>query len=318
MRNAIALAIAVALTPAAAAAQGWTMVDIGTLGGAGSYAAAISNSGLAAGCSETRDGATHAFVYENGTLRDLGPGCALAVNDAGAAAGRSGSGDLQVWRGGKVVSLGVKSAIGGINDAGAVAGTREAGGTSRAFVWRDGTLTDLGTLDDTAAGARSEAAAINSRGQVAGSSNGRAFLHEAGRMRDLGTLGGSNSSARAISSRGEVAGSAANELGQPSAFAYSGSMRALPTPAYSTATGINAAGLVVGTTEGMGGFVLANGTLTRLEEIPAVAARGWRNLAPTGINDQGWIVGTGENAAGDLRAFLLVPSGTKPRRIAID
>lgn len=318
MRNAIAVAVAMAMAPAVSAAQGWTLVDLGTLGGSGSYGAAVSDSGIVAGCAETREGATHAFVYENGAMRDLGAGCALAVNNAGVAAGRSGTGELQVWRGGGAVGLGVRGAIGGINDAGAVAGTREAAGTTRAFVWRDGRMADLGTLDDAAAGARSEAAAINGRDQVVGTSNGRAFIHEAGRMRDLGTLGGNNSSARAISSRGDVVGSAANELGQPSAFVHSGTMRALPTPAYTNATGINAAGQVVGSTEGSGGFVLANGTVTRLAQIPAVAARGWRNLEPTGINERGWIVGTGENAAGDLRAFLLVPSATKPRRIAVN
>lgn len=316
MRNAIAFAVAMAVAPAATAAAGWTLVDVGTLGGPGSYGAALSDSGVVVGCSETRSGAVHAFAYENGALRDLGAGCALAVNNRGAVAGRSGEGDLQVWRDGAVVTLGMKGDIGGINDAGVVAGTRTAGTSSRAFVYRDGAVTDLGTLDDSAPDARSEATSINASGQVAGSSNGRAFLYQDGRLRDLGTLGGNNSNARAISSRGEVVGSASNELGQPTAFIYSGSMRALPTPAYTNATGVNSAGQVVGSGEGIRGFVLQGGAMTRLEELPAVVAAGWRRLEPTGINERGWIVGTGENSAGDLRAFLLVPSGTKPRRLS--
>jgi len=319
MRNVLAFAVAMALAPApASAAQGWALVDIGTLGGSDSYGAAVSSSGIVAGCADTREGATHAFLYENGAMRDLGPGCALAVNSSGMAAGRSSAGELQVWQGGTTVRLGVQGNIGGINDAGTVAGTRSAGASSKAFIYRDGVLSDLGTLDDGDPNSRSEATAINGRDQVVGSSNGHAFLHEAGRMRDLGTLGGNNSTARAISSRGEVVGSSANEVGQPTAFIYAQAMRPLPTPAYTNATGINAAGQVVGSGEGIHGFVIDGGTMTRFEQLPAVAAKGWRNLEPTGINDRGWIVGTGENAAGDLRAFLLVPSGTKPRRIAID
>lgn len=319
MRNAVAFAVAMALAPApASAAQGWALVDIGTLGGTGSYGAAVSDSGIVAGCSDTREGATHAFLYENGALRDLGPGCALAVNSNGVAAGRAATGELQVWGRDATVRLGMQGNIGGINDSGTVAGTRGAGASARAFVYRDGVVTDLGTLDDRDPGARSEATAINASGQVVGSSNGHAFVHEAGRMRDLGTLGGNNSAARAINARGVIVGSASNELGQPTAFVYSQSMAALPAPAYANATGINASGQVVGSVEGIHGFVLQGNALSHLDQLPAVVAKGWRNLDPTGINDRGWIVGTGENANGDLRAFLLVPSGTKPRRLPRD
>lgn len=305
-------------TTAALAAPGWTLVDIGTLGGSGSYGAAVSNSGYVAGCADTKDGSVHAFVFQNGTLQDLGPGCALAVNNAGLAAGRSGAGELVIWKEGAAFGLGVQGNIGGINDAGAVAGTRTAGTSTRAFVFRDGVVNDLGTLDDRDPHARSEATGINGRDQVVGSSNGRAFLHEAGRMRDLGTLGGNNSAARGINARGEVVGGSANEFGAPSAFIYSETMKALPAPAYSSAIALNATRQVVGSGEGIRGFILEGSTTTRLEQIPAVVAKGWRRLEPTGINDRGWIVGTGENASGDLRAFLLVPSGTKPRRLAIN
>jgi len=48
--------------------------------------------------------------------------------------------------------------------------------------------------------------------------------------------------------------------------------------------------------------------VTALDTLPAVQAKGWHHLQPTGINDQGQIVGTALNAQGDFRAFLLVPS----------
>jgi probable HAF family extracellular repeat protein len=81
----IGLALATACA-ATAAPRTWTLVDVGTLGGAGSYGAAISNSGLVAGCADRADGTAHAFVYANGEMRDLGPGCALAVNNVGVVA----------------------------------------------------------------------------------------------------------------------------------------------------------------------------------------------------------------------------------------
>ncbi len=78
-----------ALLPHAAIAAEWTLIDLGTLGGSISYGAAVSNSGYVAGCAEVSAGVFHAFVYSNGSMRDLDPGgaagsCANAVNDAAA------------------------------------------------------------------------------------------------------------------------------------------------------------------------------------------------------------------------------------------
>ena len=69
--------------------EGWTLVDLGTLGGPGSYGAALSDSGIAVGCADVDAASAHAFIYRDGARRDLGPGCALAVNDRGTVAGRS-------------------------------------------------------------------------------------------------------------------------------------------------------------------------------------------------------------------------------------
>jgi probable HAF family extracellular repeat protein len=74
----------------------------------------------------------------------------------------------------------------------------------------------------------------------------------------------------------------------------------------------------VGSGEGIRGFLIDGDAVTRLDTLPAVVAHGWRRLEPTGINDRGWIVGTGSNADGDLRAFLLVPASevrAKPVRL---
>jgi probable HAF family extracellular repeat protein len=215
-----------------------------------------------------------------------------------------------LWQDGVARSLGIRGDVGDMNDAGTVVGARADGASTRAFVYADGVLTELGEP-----GIRSEATAVNARGQVVGSANGHAFVYESGALRDLGTLGGAMSVARAINANGDIVGQASNEFGQPTPFIHHGTMQALPGPAYSSAVAISASGKVAGSGEGTHGYVISGGVVTRLGDLPAAVAMGWRKLEPTAMNDRGWIVGTAENAEGDLRGFLLLPrSDSKPYR----
>jgi probable HAF family extracellular repeat protein len=292
----------------------WTLVDVGTLGGPGSYGAAVNNAGVVVGCADVAGSGTHAFVYQAGSMRDLGTGtdssegnsCALAVNDQGVVAGRAASGELVEWNNASVTHLGIKGNVTAINGAGIVVGSITDGAATRAFMYRDGLVTDLGNLG-TNANPASSANAINARGQVVGNSNNHAFLYENGAMRDLGTLGGASSIAKAINDRGEVVGMSGDANGTPTPFIDAGGLRALPAPTDSAAIAINNRGQVVGSGEGIYGYLVDNGVVTRLDAIPAVTAKGWRHLEPTGINDRGWIVGTATTPTGDLRAFLLMP-----------
>lgn len=291
--------------------RAWTLVDIGTLGGSGSFASGVSNAGFVVGCANTPSGDVHAFVYREGQLVDLAAGepgnsCALAVNDFGVAAGRSGTGELVVWQDGGTTPLGVKGNVTAINDAGLVVGSYTAGGEQRAFAWEGGTLRDLGT------GAGSTANDVNSRGEIVGGAHGHAFaLLRDGTLRDLGTLGGGVSVANGINDRGQIVGMASNEHHQLTAFVYSGEMRALEGPSLSGALDVNDRGLVVSSAEGYYGYIVSAGAVRRLDRLPDVVAKGWHHLEPTDINDRGWIVGTGFDPSGQPRAFLLIPGSER-------
>jgi probable HAF family extracellular repeat protein len=304
------------LVATSAAAQDWTLVDIGTLGGPGSYAAAVGNDGTVVGCADVLPSGAHAFAWKNGVMRDLGlasdaPGssCALAVNDSGLIAGRSSTREIVIWDGANVEHTGLQGNVGGINGSGVLVGSIESDGTSRAFMYDDGALTMIG-----AAGSYSQALAINGRGIVVGSSDGRAFVYRAGNLSYLNAT-----AARDITDGGIIVGQASSQYGQPVAFLYRGTMQSLPAaPSFSTAIAVNTRSQVVGSGEGVFGWVVDNGRYTRLADIPAVIAKGWRRLEPTGINDLGWIVGTASDMDGNLRAFLLKPAAraeAKPRRL---
>ena len=81
-------------------------------------------------------------------------------------------------------------------------------GKRHLVVWRNGKITDLGTLG----GGFYEAVAINERGQVIGnsvplgSSVVHGFLWQNGRITDLGTLGGAESDASSINEHDQIVG----------------------------------------------------------------------------------------------------------------
>jgi probable HAF family extracellular repeat protein len=126
--------------------------DLGTLGGKDSsiqavsrwgyitfpmyYPDAINTRGQIVGASATGAGDQHAFMWQNGKMRDLGT---LGGKDSSALA---------------------------INDQGQIVGQSTLpSGIQHAFVWQNGRMTDLGTLGGTT----SFAGAINERGQIVGS-----------------------------------------------------------------------------------------------------------------------------------------------------
>jgi len=213
------------------------MTDLGTLGGRDSTALAINARGEVVGESSTARGLEHAFLWKNGTMRDLGTlgtryvtSTAVAIDDRGRVVGDSFRARVTqtgqrshafIWQNGTMTDLGtlgapyVDSHAVAINGRGQVAGVSATlTGKRHSVLWRRGTVADL---DPDAT--YSDVVAIDDQGRVIGSSVPQrhavvhAFVWESGRLTDLGTLGGAESDAAAIDDQGQIVGVAQTRSG---------------------------------------------------------------------------------------------------------
>lgn len=291
-------------------AQSYTVTDLGTFGGSQTLAFGIDEAGDVVGSANLTCEAcySHAFLYKNGKLRDLGALPGATVSAGYGISGGRGEGRIRAT-GYSYTQPCVHS------DCGAV----------HAFLYANGRMSDLGTLPS---GMNSEGIAVNSSGQVTGwaeISNAQhtffyqhAFLYSHGEMQDLGTLpGGSTSFGTAISDgwgRGEnkgvrgvkVTGYSSTESGYDHAFLYSGGnmqdLGTLPGGRSSMGYAINRSGEVTGTSGTSGGdlhaFLYSRGAMQDLGTLPGLA-----NSSGQGINDAGDIVGYCVNLF-DQHAFL--------------
>lgn len=199
--------------------------------------AAINNAGVWAGTTvNAGSGLSEVFIRVGATntfLPGLGinPEFVHAINDSGQVAGSVivGNQSAAFWGNGNgtrlLPGLGSGASVAyGINNAAQVVGQAHiAGGDSRAVLWQNGLVSNLGTLG----GDSSTATAINNRGVVVGGANStsggamQAFIWQGGTMRSLGTLG-DDSMAIAVNDRNLVVGHSVSVFGASRAFVAGG------------------------------------------------------------------------------------------------
>ena len=301
---------------------------------------------------------SHAFQSHNDVLTDLGvlPGGASSqafwITANGLIIGNSQNGEIDplfsgfpenravLWQNGTIVDLktlpegGFESFASAVNSHGQVVGfalntvadpySLAAPGffpmQTRAFLWQNGTMQDLGTLG----GSGAFAYFVNEHGQIVGQSyiNSTpnpgtgiptidAFLWENGSMRDLGSLGGTLSTTTAFNNRGELVGSSnlAGDLkSHPYLWTKNRGMQDLGTLGgdNGVTNWINEAGDVAGKADLPGplpqnhnAVLWKNGVIRDLGSLPGDSCANAYY-----VNAGGQVVGTSEN-----RDLCLVPTG---------
>ena len=274
------------------------MTNLGTLGGNASQANGINAFAHVAGYSTIGLGSTsRAILWDGGATINLTPdlpasdsSTAYAVNDARQVVGVFGANSRSipfVWRDGALTPLADLAGLGAfaidINNGGEIVGSAYSadvtplGQMQHAVRWQNGVIADLGLLpgdEDSAA------VAINSFGQIAGSS-------------------------------GRTDPDTYESTYRP--FLYSGgAMTAIPVPSLEAyASDINDSGVVVGTMRAGGGFskfhawIHADGVTTNLNTM--IPAAGLHLVNAKAINNDGQIAGVAVDAQGRYHAFLLTP-----------
>jgi probable HAF family extracellular repeat protein len=266
--------------------------NINTLGASVSLGNAINASGQIAGEESSSNDPClcfHAFLYDNGTMKNLEP--------------------RKLFPGGSIAY--------GINKSGQVVGQGFLGSSSfHAFLYTNGKMTDLNPLD----GFQSVARSINDSGEIIGSSTGTGsggaatWLYANGTITNLSPT----NSGYFIDNAGDIVG----ENGSNHAALYrNGTWKNLGGFSGSDATialGVNTSGQVIGTAyfpvqsyhpfrPGKHVALVFNsrGPVDLDTLIPANS--GFTLTDATAINDKGQIAADATNSSGNRRAVLLTP-----------
>lgn len=274
-----AMAGVLMLSLAHAQATSYTVTALGTLGGDYSAAASINDHGVITGQSSLPGNVQHrAFIYQNGTMTDLGlPG----DNSRGNA----------------------------INNLKQIVGTTFVPGGSpfqpRGFLYSQGTVTDLGTLG----GASTYANGINHTAQVVGTSDpgdavGTAFIYQHGSMVAIPAGNGSNSSeASAINDHGVVTGRGSTETSL-TPFVYDNGILTILRDAQGqvplgAGADINNAGVVTGSAR-FAGSTRTSAFLYESGVVRSIGSLGGNWSSGASLNERGEVVGASTLADGSI------------------
>jgi probable HAF family extracellular repeat protein len=219
-------------------------------------ASAINNQGQVVGWREAT-GQPEAFRYDpdgrSYMLNTGGAGKALAINEAGQAAGRltvateqafvEDKGNLQI------ISGGVNGYAVAMNNVGQILVKEITADGFRTLLWENGVMTDLGSLG----GPCIQGQDVNDAGQVVGwaqtaAGEYHAFIWEHGVMSDLAPLVGSFSSAIAINNQGRILLKSSTATGEHTFLFQNGQVSDLGNfgSNYAVATDLNINGQIVG------------------------------------------------------------------------
>ncbi|MHC4572913.1 MAG: DUF3466 family protein [Planctomycetota bacterium] len=284
------------------------MTDLGTLGGDYSNAHGMNDAGEVVGCSRDADGNTVAFRWDTNSgmvalerIEGTWSNHAFGINNSGHIVGTFKTfidvnsipepafttRAFHYTRTGGVIDLGTLGGIHSIafviNDLGQTvgySGLTIGETTEHGFLWQDGEMQDLGTIDGYE---NSLALSINNNSQIVGLARNsavpgghRAVLFDTtgdGNNVDLGTLGGDNSGAASINNKGQIVGRAETAGGDSHATLFD-----------STGSGNN---------------IDLNDLIDPSLGTTLTFARC--------INDHGWIVGYGVHPDKTKHGFLLTP-----------
>jgi len=253
----------------------------------------------------------------------------LALNNVGQVAGTSSGPNFGEVFLSSVASMQYIGFVGpvptGINNSGTVVGNYFVNASPSAFIYNNGVVQDLETLPG---GGITRAGSINNAGQIVGQSGlGHASVYDNGVIHDLGTLGGPYSSGSAINTLGDVAGSSwtspSNSIVHAFLYTQSSGMIDISQSLGNIETivyGVNDSDQVVGFINGNSGnraFLYSGGVPYNLNNLIDPSS-GALLVRAVGINDAGQIIAEGATAQdpNGTYAFLLTPT-PEPRACAI-
>lgn len=209
------------------------------------------------------------------------------------------------------------SSASSVNDHGVVTGQSTLAGNQqyRAFIYQNGTMTDLGLPGDNSRGN-----AINNLNQIVGTTfvpggspfQPRGFLYSQGTVTDLGTLGGASTYPHDINDAGQVTGASDPGDAVGTVFVYqNGSMVAIPAGNASTsseASAINDHGALTGrgsTETSLTPFIHDKGTLTIIRDAEGRTPLG----AGADINNAGVVTGSARFAGSTRTSAFIYENG---------